>query len=243
MKAVRSQGAGAQRESSPTCGRGVTGPARLAAGCSTPNERLIIFLKAPRPGYVKTRLAEKLGPEGAAQAYQILLSTLVAALKSLPSVQLRFSPDDAREEISPWLQPGWEAEPQGKGELGERLERAFAAEFSRGTRRVVVIGSDCPDVVVSDLQRACSRLAAHDLVLGPARDGGYWMIGLRQPVPLLFRGIPWSTSEVLLTTLERAAAARLTVYQSRRLADVDTLAGWRGYLRRRTGQGTTPPSG
>lgn len=191
---------------------------------------LIVFLKAPRPGTVKTRLAQTIGAVEAAVAYCRLVETVLGQLSSLPSIELRFAPDEAGAEVDPWLRPGWNAVAQGGGDLGERLTRAFAEAFACGASRVVIIGSDCPEVSAEDVQAAWTALAQHDLVLGPAEDGGYWLIGLRAPEPRLFAGIHWSTRTVRQETLAQAQAAGLSHTLLRSLHDVDTEADWRRFL-------------
>ena len=198
-------------------------------------EQLVVFVKAPRIGTVKTRLAKSIGAAAALNAYRCLVETLLGNLESLPEVELRFSPDDAFSEIQPWLRDGWRIQPQGNGDLGGRLQRALGENFSVGAKRVVIIGSDCPSVNVSDVRAAWSALASHDAVLGPARDGGYWLIGLNASQPLLFENIPWSTDAVLRETLARAKSTGLRVHHLRELSDVDTEADWKEFLRQRTG--------
>jgi hypothetical protein len=188
---------------------------------------------------VKTRLARALGATKAAAAYRWLATSLLDRLAGLPNVQLRFAPADAAREVRPWLRPGWRADPQGSGDLGRRLARAFAENFATGDRRVVIIGSDCPAVDRADIRQAWRALETHDLVLGPAHDGGYWLIGLRAPQPGLFRQMPWSTEQVLAETLARARAAKLRACLLRQLADVDTEADWNWLL----ADGITRPAG
>lgn len=197
--------------------------------------RLILFLKAPRPGLVKTRLAVALGAEAACAAYRKLVETLLPRLGGLAGVELRFAPDDARRDIEPWLREGWRAAPQGPGDLGTRLARAMESAFAQGAKRVVVIGSDCPHVTTQDIADAWAALAGHDVALGPATDGGYWLIGLREPQPVLFTNIDWSTEKVLAQTLARADAAGLSVKLLRELADVDTPEDWRRFESRTMG--------
>lgn len=192
-------------------------------------EKLVIFVRAPRPGEVKTRLAQTLGPGAACAAYRLLVQTLLGRLAASSDVELRFTPADALAEIQPWLQPGWLAQAQDEGDLGARMQSAFSAAFRSGMHRVVIIGSDCPEVTTADIDAAWTALLTHDLVLGPARDGGYWLIGLRRPRPALFHRMPWSTDQVLPETLRRAAAARLRVQLLRELADVDTAQQWQDF--------------
>jgi uncharacterized protein len=190
------------------------------------DQRLLVFLKVPRAGTVKTRLAATLGDPGALEAYRRLLAATLERISSVPSVEIRFSPDDAGDEAATLLRPGWTAVPQGEGDLGQRLSRAFDDAFREGFRRVLVIGSDCPDVTAADMESAREALDAADVVLGPAADGGYWLLGVRRPCPFLFREIPWSTAGVLEETRRRAEAAGLDVTLLRTLSDVDTVDDW-----------------
>jgi hypothetical protein len=195
-------------------------------------KKLIVFLKAPRPGEVKTRLAETLGAEAACAAYRRLLTTLLENLAALERVELCFSPSEAGREVQPWARPGWSLAEQGAGDLGERLQRAFQRAFHAGAGRVVILGSDCPEVAAADIDDAWAALSAHDVVLGPATDGGYWLIGLRAARPELFQGISWSTSEVLRQTLDRIREAGLRAHLLRELSDIDAEADWRRFLAR-----------
>ena len=193
------------------------------------SERLVVFVRAPRPGAVKTRLAETLGATAACDAYRVLVETLLNELSEVANLELRFTPDDASAEIKPWLRKSWQMRPQGQGSLGRRLQTAFAETLSRGAQRVAIIGSDCPSVTSRDIEAAWSALETNDVVIGPARDGGYWLIGLCQPQPTLFDGIAWSTETVLRETLQRAEAVGLRVKFLRELSDVDTEADWRAF--------------
>jgi rSAM/selenodomain-associated transferase 1 len=193
-------------------------------------EQLIIFLKAPRVGTVKTRLAQAIGAEPACAAYRELAERVLGVAGRFGPAELRFSPDDALNEIVPWLRRNWTAQPQGDGDLGARMHRAFSDAFARGTERVVIIGSDCPEIQTSDLRSAFRELKTHDLVVGPAIDGGYWLIGLRAPQPEIFRDIAWSSEQVLGQTLQRAKALGLKMQLLRILTDIDTEDDWRQYL-------------
>ena len=192
--------------------------------------RLIIFVKAPRAGFVKTRLAAALGPHGALAAYRALVERVLEELSPLLDVELRFTPDDAASEISTWLRPGWRTAPQGEDDLGARMSRAFAEAFASGATRVVLIGSDCPHVTTRDIAATVAALDDHDAVLGPAEDGGYWLVALRAPAPGLFGQIAWSTEDVLAQTLARAQSLGLRVHLLRTLPDVDTVEDWQRYL-------------
>jgi hypothetical protein len=193
-------------------------------------QRLILFLKAPRPGAVKTRLAATLGAAEACAAYRRMVETLLRQLAELQNVELCFTPDDAGPEIEPWAKPTWRLMAQGSGDLGCRLDRTFRRAFDEGAERIVIIGSDCPEVGTSDIQAAWMALSSQDVVLGPATDGGYWLIGLRAPRPEVFADMQWSTNAVLRETLDRCRAAGLTTHLLRELTDVDTEADWRRFV-------------
>lgn len=179
---------------------------------------------------VKTRLAASLGINAAASAYRTMVETLLTGLRGVAPVELRFAPDDAREEIQPWLREGWTARPQKDGDLGQRLLAAFSEAFAEGSRQVIIIGSDCPSVAPEDIRAAWGALADHDLVLGPAADGGYWLLGMQRLHECLFQRIPWSTGSVLEETVRRATEANLRLHFLRTLRDVDTEEDWRAFL-------------
>jgi rSAM/selenodomain-associated transferase 1 len=194
------------------------------------SHHLIIFVKAPRRGGVKTRLARAIGEEAACAAYKRLVEELIERLASIPSVELRFTPDDAVTEIRQWRRDNWHLRPQGEGDLDQRLERAFADAFANGAEYVAAVGSDCPAITPEDIQSAWAALRTNDVVLGPAKDGGYWLIGLREPRSALFQTIDWSTDQVLKQTMRRAQARNLKVELLRELSDVDTESDWMEFL-------------
>src|SRR5678815_3132957 len=154
-------------------------------------------------------------------------------MDSLGDVELRFSPDDAEEEIKPWLKEGWTTAGQGEGDLGERLAHAFAEAFANGFTQVAAIGSDCPEVTVDDVSQGWRALGRHDVVLGPAADGGYWLIGLKAGMDGIFEKIDWSTSRVLEQTLDWVKANGKSCHLLRELRDVDTEEDWKSFLKRK----------
>ncbi len=187
---------------------------------------LVVFVKDPRPGAVKTRLARDVGPDTAALVYRALAEAVLESTTPAPGEYERlvfFDPPEARRALREWL-PGVWLRAQARGDLGERLADAFARAFARGAARVAIVGSDAPELSRETVLRALAALDAADVVLGPAEDGGYYLIALREPHPELVRGVDWSTPAVLRQTLERAATARLEVRRLEPLRDVDTLA-------------------
>jgi hypothetical protein len=187
---------------------------------------LLVFLKQPRPGSAKTRLIPALGPETAARLYRLLAEEEVRATTPAAGDGYErlfcFTPGEAAEEIARWF-PGEALWPQGEGDLGARMRAAFGEGFARGARRVGVIGTDVPWVTRDTVCAAFRALETHDVSLGPARDGGYYLLALREPQPTLFEGIAWSTPGVREATLRRAEALGLRVANLAKLGDLDTL--------------------
>lgn len=135
---------------------------------------------------------------------------------------LCFTPPEEREAVARWF-PGEDLWPQPAGDLGERMAAAFDEGFRRGARRVAIIGTDVPGAGRHHVLQALAALERHDVCVGPARDGGYYLLALGRPEPRLFEGIAWSTPEVLGQTLARAESLGLRVARLETLTDVDTL--------------------
>ena len=195
---------------------------------------VLIFVRAPVAGRVKTRLAAEIGAEAALRVYRRLAEHAVAEARALgddAAVRIHFTPADEGDAVRAWLGGGAEYLPQAEGDLGERMRAAFQAAFDAGFRRVVIIGSDLPGLSRSMLRDAFARLDASGAVLGPARDGGYYLLGMREMIGGIFEGVPWSTPGVLDATLARLRAAGASVAMLETLADVDVAAdlpaGWR----------------
>ena len=189
---------------------------------------LIVFLKRPVPGEVKTRLIPLLGAEAAARLYRRLTEEGIrrTAPPHVEYVRVLFhAPASAEAEIAAWF-PGEILRPQAEGDLGARMAMAFEAVFQEGARRAALVGTDIPWLTCGDVARALAALDEADVALGPAEDGGYYLIGLRRPQPALFREIAWSTPSVLAATVERAHMEGLSVHAlppHRDLDDADDL--------------------
>ena len=197
---------------------------------------LLIFAREPVLGKVKTRLAADIGVDAALAVYRELLALTAAAVAkaAVPAtVWLAEAPAPPAESTLPrpeWPGLSWRVQPPA-GSLGERMANAFEAAFAAGAGRVVIIGTDCPSLSAELLHRAFDKLGAHDLVIGPADDGGYYLLGLRELQPELFRNKDWSTATVLPDTLADAGRLGLRVVLLPTLSDVDSvrdLAAWRG---------------
>ncbi len=170
------------------------------------HDALVILAREPVPGRVKTRLAKSLGPRAATRLYQaFLLDTLQLAGK-IPARLTIWTTGGRLAGFRGMCAPETVWKSQGTGDLGGRLRRAFRDSLQRGARRVVFLGTDSPGLPVSFVRRAFALLRTRDSVVGPAADGGYYLIGLtRKAAPLLER-MPWSTSGLLDATLARAQA-------------------------------------
>jgi rSAM/selenodomain-associated transferase 1 len=163
--------------------------------------RILVFAKAPVAGRAKTRLIPALGAEGAAALQGALIRhTLRTALNSDGEVVLWCHPDPSHPEFARYAKQGIACRTQEGADLGERMFNA-AANFADGP--VVIIGTDCPDLPSADLNRTLTLLATHQAVLGPALDGGYYLLGLQRAHRALFDGIEWGTDRVLGQTRDR----------------------------------------
>ena len=184
---------------------------------------LIVFAKAPIAGLAKTRLAPALGMAGAAALAVTMLShTLQCAVAaSIGPVELCCAPDTTDTHFQHAAASfGVGLTEQGSGNLGERMERALSHGLQR-FRHVVLIGTDAPGLDAAMLRSAAAALIAHDIVVAPASDGGYVLIGLSHPAPELFDGVTWSTAHVMAQTRARAAAAGRSVCELATLHDID----------------------
>jgi hypothetical protein len=188
-------------------------------------ECLIIFTRYPEPGKTKTRLIPVLGAEGAATLQRKMTEGTLAEAKKLQasyplSVEVHFAGGN-EQLMQDWLGSSIIYRQQSEGDIGCRMASAFQASFEAGINATVIIGTDCPDLNAQLMAQAFQALHQHDLVLGPAQDGGYYLIGLRRLIPELFTGIRWSTAEVLQQTHTIAQKLELAVGFLPLLSDVD----------------------
>ncbi|HXG24759.1 MAG TPA: TIGR04282 family arsenosugar biosynthesis glycosyltransferase [Chthonomonadales bacterium] len=167
---------------------------------------VVIVTKCPEPGVVKTRLCPPLRPEQAADLAAAFLADTVALAQAVECAEVFLGYAPAHETL--WFRahyPGLPLLPQGEGDLGSRMARLFASAFSQNFAQVILIGTDTPHLAPERIAAAFSVLSIPDsIVLGPAEDGGYYLIGLSGPCPTLFEGIAWSTDTVLRETVARA---------------------------------------
>jgi rSAM/selenodomain-associated transferase 1 len=180
-----------------------------------------VFLKAPRLGTVKTRLAAEIGERQALRLYRVLaLRTLAEVRAAGLEATVWFTPADAATEMRRWLGEGWDLRPQASGDLGMRL--AAAAHAVPPGHGWIAIGADCPRLDAALLREAAAVVVRNEIVLGPSRDGGYYLLGGPTPLPDLFSGMPWSTSRLLGETRARLVHAKAPWHELVTLRDIDT---------------------
>jgi rSAM/selenodomain-associated transferase 1 len=183
---------------------------------------LMVFAKNPVRGKVKTRLAEETGIETALNIYRDLYEMTFAVTA------------DANWETQAWFEggipgdfhlqhPGVEVHFQPAGDLGEKMNSAFEKNFRKGYGKIIVIGTDCPGVSSFVINDAFSMLDHSEVVIGPAKDGGYYLLGLRIGFQEIFTGMPWSSENLLFKTLEAIRRKGKTFFLLSSLSDIDTL--------------------
>jgi len=192
--------------------------------------RLLIFVKYPTPGQVKTRLAASVGDDAASRIARLCAELTLERLASWRrDAVLCVHPPDTLARARAWLGSEWSLQPQEGATLGERLAQAVGHAFAQGATRVVAIGTDSPWLEPHDVETAFDVLERVPVTIGPTEDGGYYLIGLSQPVPSLFEGIPWSTTSVYTETFAHASLLGLSVqslplgYDLDRVDDVQRL--------------------
>ncbi len=189
-------------------------------------EVVLVFQKNAILGQVKTRLAVGMGELPALDIYRHLIELTYSALEAVPVSVWTYFSDFIPESTYPTVEKSYVQQGQ---DLGERMANAFARTFESGRDKVVLIGTDCPTLKSQHLLQAFEALNHSDLVVGPASDGGYYLIGMNRSMDFLFEGITWSSELVLSQTLALAAAQGLQTSLLPVLEDIDTLEDWERY--------------
>ena len=188
---------------------------------------LIIFIRNPELGKVKTRLAESLGDEKALAIYKSLLEHTRQIAESVETDRLVFYSHfiDPTDE---WASVHFQKFLQSEGDLGSKIKQSFEKAFEQH-QKVLIIGSDCASLTATLIEEAFEALDSHEFVLGPAIDGGYYLLGMRQFSPTLFDGIPWSTDRVANLTLEKMKELGGSCQLLVPLSDIDYAEDWEKY--------------
>jgi rSAM/selenodomain-associated transferase 1 len=186
---------------------------------------LIIFQKNAVLGNVKTRIATKVGDQKALEIYQYLVDHTLLVCRSISSSKFIYYSDFIpKGSIS--SPSDYQFEIQSGFDLGSKMQNAFQSLFNKGFENVILIGTDCGELEPRHIEEAFELLESHDAVLGPAKDGGYYLVGMKRQIPGFFEGIPWSTSKVLLLTLEKLENQTVTYGLIDLLSDVDEWEDW-----------------
>lgn len=194
---------------------------------------LLLFVKNPIPGTVKSRLGRHIGFEQAAALYRCFARDLLLTTQQLGVDQLIFyAPADAQAPVKAWLGPNCHYLPQQGEDLGERMSHAFATCFEMGYSGALITGSDSPDLPLAFLHHGLNALKQQQIVIGPSDDGGYYTLGFTPQnfTPAVFVEMPWSTSTVFAQTMDRLKSS--PVYQLPTWYDVDTVEDLRHFYQR-----------
>ena len=187
---------------------------------------LLFFIKNPERGKVKTRLASALGEEHAVKLYKRFMLEMLSTLnRGTFLFYLCFYPGDSLENLKKWLGEEYLYMAQYGRDLGERMENCFMEAFAMNFKRVVLIGSDIPDLPLEVIEEAFTSLKEKHVVIGPSLDGGYYLIGFNDKKfsPQVFKEIPWSKERVFEETMKILNKEGLTVHTLKPLRDIDTI--------------------
>ncbi len=186
---------------------------------------VVIMAKAPISNVVKTRLVPPLNPKTASELYKAFLLDKIDQVRSLDGIQsfLAYAPKTAEGLFREFVPREFILIPQVGSDLGERLANVSDSLFHEGFRKIIISDSDTPNLPTDRIRNALHQLNSHDTVIGPCEDGGYYLIGLRTNIPELFAGIPWSSPDVVQSTVNRIRTVGGTVSLLEKWYDVDTF--------------------
>jgi rSAM/selenodomain-associated transferase 1 len=186
------------------------------------NNALIIIAKYPETGFVKTRLNGLMQDKKILELYKYLLEQTIYKLLAIPGVDtyIAYTPDHAEDYFS---QFGTGLVRLSECDLGLNMSYSFEVIFRKGYRKAVLVGADIPDLSESIVLHAFDLLSYNDLVYGPAEDGGYYLVGMRKLIKVVFENVPWSSDTTLSKSLEQAGKSGYTVGFTNTLRDIDTI--------------------
>ena len=182
---------------------------------------LIIFLKYPELGRCKTRLAASIGNTKALKVYEELLSHTNLITKDLKVDKFLFYDQSISKKL-PW-EDIYQTTYQKESDLGGRMQHAFEQLFTQGYQNIVIIGSDCYELRQDIIEQAFLDLEEYKATIGPAKDGGYYLLGLKQIIPELFENMAWSTNKVYQSSIEILHSLRINYSVGPILSDIDTV--------------------
>lgn len=188
---------------------------------------LLLFVKHPKPGQVKTRLARDVGHEKAIAVYRALLTYTREVSFQVRADKIVYYGNEVPEDDL-WSEVGYERRIQTGADLGDRMLEAFVTAFEAGADKVVIVGSDCAEITSDLINQAFKCLDTKDCIVGPAYDGGYYLLGMRKLFSPVFLNKEWSTDSVLVDTIRDLKTGGLTYSFLPTLSDVDTVEDLQG---------------
>ena len=183
---------------------------------------LVIFVRNPISGQVKTRLAKDIGDERALEIYLQLLQHTLKITRGLSFRKFVYYADEV-SDYDLWSVPGYTKRKQNGVDLGERMLNSFKELFNQGFTRIIIIGSDCLQLKTETIEEAVAVLESNSAVIGPARDGGYYLLGLTELYPDLFINKPWSTDQVFAKTIDDFNKQGISYAMLEELSDIDDI--------------------
>ena len=223
---------------------GPTSLALRAPGYNMYHQSLGVFAKEPRPGHVKSRLAAATSPEWAAWIADAFLRDTIDRLAQVEAQRfLLYSPEDSKEYFAALAGNQFQLIPQADGDLGRRMEQFIVGQFQAGAQRIVIVGSDSPSLPPEWIEDAFRKLDEANLVIGPATDGGYYLLGCAGSALPIFDNIAWGSEKVLSETISRLSDAAWRIALLPPWYDVDSVADlWalKGHIAAFRRSGTDP---
>ena len=192
------------------------------------NEHIILMARPPVLGRVKSRIAAEKGTEEALSIYEELLSKAINLLSNLPEKMRKtiawseMGSQTCKDKFEPWE--------QCEGNLGDRMFELMSKAIRENSKKVILIGADCPYITVDIIEQGFTLLSSSQTVLGPAEDGGYYLAGANRITPELFPHVKWGTSDVLKKTIENLVSKEIKYKLLTELSDIDTWEDWQNYL-------------
>lgn len=201
----------------------------IKAGSSRGGDALIVFIKNPVAGNVKTRLAGTIGIEEALNVYNFLLKNTLATVDNLTDLHKYYFFSDFIPVTSEWQNGDYHKKIQKGSNLGVRMARAFE-EILALHQKAVIIGTDCPTLTVTLIEDAFQKLETADFVIGPAQDGGYYLFGMKEFKQEIFEDIAWSTETVYAATTAKINSLKKNFYKLPVLRDIDEWQDWCAFV-------------
>jgi rSAM/selenodomain-associated transferase 1 len=205
---------------------------------------IIVFTRFPVEGKVKTRLAKNMGNKFAVSFYRVCaehtFKELVKVKETGAELFLFCSEENEIEQMMKWGGTNFNYYFQQGNDLGLKMYNAFNTVFKKGYKKVIIIGTDAPDVSMNIVQSAISVLDNYNVVIGPANDGGYYLLGFKSKLIDLFSGIEWSTDSVFDNTIEKLNRSKINYFMLNELTDIDTLEDLQYWLKHYNGDASHP---